>query len=203
MANVRGTGSHVVPEPIFVRSLVCVMLVNGALVHAFEPVDPNGEPDVKLRREITPSVPGSVTTPVPSLVNVTGVMPIKCDGPPVFQSVITRAAIGFDEYVIHALENVLLAEAHSISTFMFATQHGPPVAVTETTPGNASKAVSTSDAVPYSGKLSFVDALRNNHMGLFEPADECFCMESARIVIFIVVPFSTGSSMTIDAPEFE
>jgi hypothetical protein len=77
---------------------------------------------------------------------------------------------------------------------MSAEQHGPPVAVTESTPGKALNAVTTSAAVPYSGKEAFVDALLNTHM-----ADPPFVRGIARNVIFITRPSMTGSSIIASA----
>jgi hypothetical protein len=78
--------------------------------------------------------------------------------------------------------------------FMSAEQHGPPVAVTDATPGKALNAVTTSAAVPYSGKEAFVDALLKNHI-----AAPPLISGIARRVIFITRPSRAGSSITASA----
>jgi hypothetical protein len=78
--------------------------------------------------------------------------------------------------------------------FISAGQHGPPVAVTDATPGKALNAVTTSAAVPYSGKEAFVDALLNTHI-----ADPPFIRGIARNVIFMTRPSMTGSSIIASA----
>jgi hypothetical protein len=102
-------------------------------------------------------------------------------------------------YVIQTSEKVFAAAVHVTSIFISAVQHGPPVAVTDATPGKALKADTTSAAVPYRGNEAFVDARRNTHIGSLLPADALLTSGIARSVIFMTRPSIAGSSITASA----